>query len=104
MESMKANSASTCSCSQGSRFALSCNSDSPATSSFDLFWCCVRRRCLPFEFGEPGRHSWAACATFQGFDPGGEIARLYGASLELNDSGHCLALLGNMTPVATADT
>ena len=32
MESMKANSASTCSCSHGSRFALSCNSDSPAAS------------------------------------------------------------------------
>ena len=28
----KANSASTCSCSQGSRFALSCSSDSPAAS------------------------------------------------------------------------
>jgi exodeoxyribonuclease V alpha subunit len=51
MESMKANSASTCSSSQGSRFALSCNSASSAASR-SICSGVADGRAVTFGFGE----------------------------------------------------
>ena len=91
---MKANSASTCSCSHGSRFALSCNSDSPAASRSICSGVATAAVPAVRVWRAGPTVSWVARATLQGFDPCGEIVRLYGAPLEFNYSGHCLALLG----------
>jgi hypothetical protein len=94
MESMKANSASTCSCSQGSRFALSCNSDSSAAS---------RSICSGVDDGGNACRSSSASRVDRLTGGLRHVPKLRSgrrdrsslwAPLELNYSGHCVALLG----------